>query len=247
MVDQHFKHIKNIRLSDQAVEQIQALIVNGHFEPGSKLPSESELVTSLQVSRSSIREALRMLESRGVVQVRSGSGAYVADEPFSFHAMGEAIEWLVMRKESLVQLLEVREVLEGFATNLLANHVTDDILKELQQNIDLQKSALHNSPDADAISNIGLEFHKIIARASGNQFADGFIQSIVSRLSCSNRAIVYVSSGSEASTHEHTQILAALRDKNPALAEKEMRKHLSRARLDLINLNELKETESNPA
>lgn len=238
MADQHFKHIKNIRLSDQAVEQIQALIVNGRFEPGSKLPSESELVASLQVSRSSIREAMRMLESRGVVQVRSGSGAYVADEPFSFHAMGEAIEWLVMRKESLVQLLEVREVLEGFATNLLAARITDDILEKLRMNIEQQKDASHNSPDADSLSDIGLEFHKIIARASGNQFADSFIQSIVTRLSCSNRAIVYVHGGSEASTHEHTQILAALRDKNPALAEKEMRNHLSRVRQDLVNLNE---------
>ena len=235
MAEQVFKRLKSIRLSDQAVGQIQELIYDGHFDVGSKLPSEAELGERLRISRSSIREALRILESKGVIEVRPGSGAYVSEHPFSFHGLGEAMEWLGGRKETLIQQLEVREVLEGFAIATLATRVTDQVFGELQKNIQ-QREAAYQAMDTDAISAIDIEFHKIIAKSCGNQVVDGFIQLVVSKISCSNRAIVLLSSGSEASTHEHNQILEALQSKDPVLAEKAMRDHLKRVRLEVSAL-----------
>ncbi len=234
MIDQPFRRVKGIRLSDQAVEQIMALIMDGHFEPGSKLPSEAELGNSLNISRTSIREALRILESKGVIDVRSGSGAYVSDLPFSFHALSDALEWLVRRKETLIQLIEVRENLEGLTTSLLATRITDDIIEELERNLENRKQVSRDSKDADSISKIDLEFHQIIAKNCGNQIADVIIQSILAQLCCSNRAIVYVSGGSDISTEEHVDIIEALKMRNPVGAEKAMRAHLARVRKELM-------------
>lgn len=238
MTNQTFKRVKGIRLSDQAVEQIQALIMDGQIEPGSKLPSEGELASQLQISRASIREALRILESRGVIQVRSGSGAYVSELPFSFNALTDALEWLVGRKETLVHLLAVREVLEGFACSLVAQQATDEVVAKLLANLEERRQVAAGSRDVDQLSAIDLEFHQIIAENCGNPVAKVIIQSILSQICCSNRAIVRVSGGSDISTAEHQAIMEALKACDPVQAEQAMRAHLSRVRLELAEIHE---------
>jgi GntR family transcriptional regulator, transcriptional repressor for pyruvate dehydrogenase complex len=238
MTNQPFKRVKGIRLSDQAVEQIQALIMDGQIEPGTKLPSEGELASQLQISRASIREALRVLESRGVIQVRSGSGAYVSDLPFSFNALTDALEWLVRRKETLVYLLAVREVLEGFASSLLAQQVSGEVVEKLRVNLNDRKEVSAGSRDVDQLSAIDLEFHQIIADNCGNPVATVIIQSILSQICCSNRAIVRVSGGSDISTAEHQAIVEALQACDPVQAEQAMRSHLGRVRRELAEIHE---------
>jgi GntR family transcriptional repressor for pyruvate dehydrogenase complex len=88
-----------VRLFEQAVDQIKELIMEGELQPGDKLPSETHLSRELDVSRSSIREALRALESQGIIEVRSGAGAYVTLQPFSFSSVREAVIWLSKRRD----------------------------------------------------------------------------------------------------------------------------------------------------
>ena len=75
-----FKRMRPMRLFEQAVEQIRTLIAGGQLKPGDKLPSENQLSKMLEVSRSSVREALRALESKGIITVKSGSGAFVSND-----------------------------------------------------------------------------------------------------------------------------------------------------------------------
>ena len=74
------KKVERIRVFDQAVVQLRAAILDGQYPPASRLPTEQELCDVLDVSRSTIREALRVLETEGLIEVRRGSGAYVAEK-----------------------------------------------------------------------------------------------------------------------------------------------------------------------
>ena len=231
-----FTQLKSVRLSDMAVEQIESQIFNGVYEPGGRLPSESELVASLHVSRTSIREALRVLESRGMIQVRSGSGAFVANQPFHFYAARDAVRWLLGRKDSLVQVLQVREYLEGLAASQVAAHFTPEIEAKLQAVIEKQQAALGGEHDLDTLTDLDIQFHEIIAAESGNELAEGLIRSIVTQFCTSNRAILYVSGNTEISIDDHAEILAALKSRAPSAAEAAIRGHIARVREDISRI-----------
>lgn len=237
MTSQGLKQLRSIRLSDQAVEQISASIMDGFYEPGSKLPSESELMDQLKVSRSSIREALRILESRGIVNVRAGSGAYVSEQPFNFQLADEAIDWLLKRKGALVQLLEVREILEGFAASLLSQRLDEQILAQLKDNLQRRTQAINaQEPDANEIGEIDFQFHELIADACGNQVVKEFICAITTRMTTSNCAMITLSTKKITSFHDHSKILEAIESKDSVLAEQMMRAHIAEIRERVVHV-----------
>ncbi len=237
MAGQGLKQLRSIRLSDQAVEQISASIMDGYYEPGSKLPSESELMDQLKVSRSSIREALRILESRGIIVVRAGSGAYVTEQPFNFQLADEAIDWLLHRKGALVQLLEVREILEGYAASLVSQRLDEQILEKLKENLRHREEFI-NAPDPDVteISDIDFQFHEIIAEACGNQVVKEFICAITTRMTTSNCAMITLSAKGITHYHDHSKILGALQSGDPNLADRTMRAHIAEIRERVLHV-----------
>ena len=107
-----FQPIESDRLSDKAVGQIKALIEDGRLKPGDKLPAERELIKLLSVSRASLREALRILEVLGLIEVRTGIGAFVMlTDVGALPAEWNAL--LIKTKQEMIDLLEVREALES--------------------------------------------------------------------------------------------------------------------------------------
>lgn len=235
-VNPSIHRVKSVRLSDQAVNQLRALIISGEFNPGDKLPSESELCEKLEVSRSSVREALRTLESRGLILVRTGSGAFVSDRPFSFIAMTEAMEWLLKRQEYLAQILQVREVNEGLAAALVAPNVTDDLLRRLHQIVQEQHELAGAAPNLERESELDIEFHELIAAASGNTLVHELVSSIVREFCSSNRALLYVSGKMAISIKEHEAVIQAIAGRDPVRAEKTMRAHVARVRNDILQV-----------
>lgn len=237
LVAEHsFKKIKNVRLSDQAMEQIQEMIFSGKFSPGEKLPSESQLIKSLDVSRSSVREALRALESKGVIEVRPGLGAYVQEQPFSFQSVDQAIEWLLNKKESLVQVLLVREVLEGLAASLLAAKKTNTTIFELEEIIEQQKSMATNDRNIEDFSDLALRFHLLIAGSVENPLLESLIGSIISQIYTGNRAVLHVCGRVEKSLADHQRIIDVLKSGDTDLAEKVMREHVASLRLQIMKM-----------
>ena len=107
---------KPMRLSSQATDQIRNLISKGILKPGDKLPSEQILSQQLGVSRPSLREALRGLESEGLIEVRVGNGAYVAESALMMSSLNAAIKRLIQREALVLQLLQVRHPQTDFHT-----------------------------------------------------------------------------------------------------------------------------------
>ncbi|MCK4897409.1 MAG: FadR family transcriptional regulator, partial [Anaerolineales bacterium] len=140
-----FQKLSSIRVFEQAVEQIRELILSGAFTPGEKLPAEQELSRQLDVSRSSIREALRVLEAEGIIEVKRGAGAFVASNPFQNAIRSEYVRWLAKREESLIQLLQVRESMEGLTAGLAASRADKEVIEKLRVNVERQTTIIEES------------------------------------------------------------------------------------------------------
>jgi GntR family transcriptional repressor for pyruvate dehydrogenase complex len=225
-----FQPARHIRLFEQAADQIKDMIMGGELLPGDKLPSEIDLSRELDISRSSIREAFRALESQGVIEVRTGSGAYVTQQPFSFSSMREAVTWLSRRRDSLLPILQVRKALEVLAVGLAARHVDTEIQIELARLINEQAHLTEAASDVgiQRLAELDVQFHQTIAAASGNPLAHELIATLVTSFAQSNKAIIYAGKGAGRTLADHRAIVAAIGRGDGPAAEQAMSAHLER-------------------
>ncbi|MBU2515215.1 FadR family transcriptional regulator [bacterium] len=134
-----FRKAKQNRIFQDVVEQIQDVILEGKIKPGDKLPSERELGEMLGTSRGTLREALRILEQKGLIEIRLGVNGGAIVKEATWEQMSETLALLVRSQTvSLEHLTEFREGVEGIVASLAAKRVTEADIKELAK---LQKSA----------------------------------------------------------------------------------------------------------
>lgn len=238
MTDIKLRKVEQVRLFEQAVEQISDIILSGNFAPEEKLPSEQELSKQLNVSRSSVREALRVLEADGLIEVRRGAGIFVAAKPYKGSLRSEFVHWLAKRKESLEQLLQVRESIEGLTASLVAVTHSKDLIEQLRLILHQQKSLLNpefeNGDEIiDKLAALDAEFHLTIAEASGNVIAYEIISHIFPAYNQGNKAVIYVGNRQYKMVNEHTLVFNAIETGDPVAAEKFMRDHIARVRSEV--------------
>ena len=124
--------IKQRRLYQDVVRQIRNLIDEGTLKPGDRLPSERELAEQLQVSRSSLREAMRTLELQGLVVSRPGAGTFVSNDTNG--SVADALTaYLADGKDALKDVFEMRHILEPQMAALAAGRATPEDLQRLEQ------------------------------------------------------------------------------------------------------------------
>lgn len=230
------KKVKRIRVFDQAVEQLRNAILSGQYLPGSQLPTEQELCEIMDVSRSTIREALRALEAEGLIDVRRGSGAFVIEKLNNLATRGEILKWLAGREESVFQILQVREGIEWLTASLAASSNEKDLIDKLKDIIDEQWKAAGNKrtpPDIRALADLDVQFHLAISEASGNEIAHEIVSHIVPAFSEANRAVLWVDKNIDSIIKEHEAIVEAISIGDRSGAEKAMRTHISRVRQDI--------------
>lgn len=157
---------KPLTLSQEIESKIEDAIRQKKLAPGQKLPSENELCTMFGVSRTALREALRMLSARGLLYVRKGDGIYVnnysssqASKPMSLYLE------LQFDKEYIMHLVHVRQMIEPHIARLAAKNRTEEDLKRIESNLE---KFLDRDQDAQRIAQLDVEFHTAIAQASGN-------------------------------------------------------------------------------
>lgn len=158
---------RKTRLSDAIAEQIEGLIANGDLKPGYSLPSERDLSKQMNVSRPSLREALLILESRGLLQARRGGGYAVTD--VTGPIITDPLVHLLQRHPSTVDdILELRHGLECIAASFAARRATDADTKRLQSLVaTMKKRKGPADPFEDA--DLDADFHMAVAEASHNQ------------------------------------------------------------------------------
>ena len=202
-------------VTQRAIERIKAMIADGALEPGQRLPTERDLSAQLGMSRSSMREAIRALTVLGVLEARHGSGTYVTalDAGDLLETFGVVAD--LSRGTRLVELLEVRRILESTATALAAARITDVQLAEVEAHL----AAMNATDDPEAILAHDLAFHRTIAVAAGNETMAAILEGLSSRTFRARVWRGYAEDRAFARTRrEHAAIHRALKARDPEAA-----------------------------
>src|SRR6266545_5050312 len=150
-------------LTDEAITKLRTMIQTGELRPGSRLPPEHQLAAQMGLSRSGVREAVKVLESARVLDVRRGDGTYVTSlaPTLLLQGVGFAVE--LLQGDTLLEVMEVRRLLEPPATGVAALRITDDQLEQLGLILgQMQESA----DDAEKLMEADVEFHRLVTAST---------------------------------------------------------------------------------
>ncbi|HBP37641.1 MAG TPA: hypothetical protein DD640_02665 [Clostridiales bacterium] len=208
-------------LSDEVYAQVKANIISRAWKPGSKIPSENEMMQLFGVSRVSIRPAIQRLAGMGVLDVRRGDGTYVT-ELGATHLMGMLLPFLTIGDTEIIDVLEFRSILETESARLAAKMALPAQIRNLRDCIGKMKAA---EGDYDTFSRHDLEFHLGIAEATGNSLIIKVNKMLHDLLDYAMREVVAIT-GFEDGISYHTRIADALEMRDAEKAAAEMRGHI---------------------
>lgn len=202
-------------LTDDAIEAIKRMILDGELRPGDRLPREADLAERLGLSRSSLREAVKALALIKVLTVRQGDGTYVtALEPgMLMETMAFVVE--LHRDTSVLHFLQVRRLLEPPATAVAALAMSDEEADGLRELLD----ALPAQPDVDTLVAHDVEFHGRIAAATGNPVLCSLLESVSTSTQRARHWRGLTESGAvERTLSEHRAIVQSVAARDPDAA-----------------------------
>ena len=230
-----FDAIPVTRLHGVVVKALEERILSGDIEPGSMLPPEKELAEQLGVGRRAVREALRVLQNKGLVDIRMGVGTIVLRNDMDSYLDALLVNmssYLQSNRGELEHVLEVREVIEGYALRRLIETRNDPVIASLRANIDLQRKA-HRDADPEEYNRHHVAFHRLIVDSIGNPIIS-MVYDQVRRLVSERMRVVGRSLDQEGkSIAEHGAIVDAVAAGDAAKCDRAMRRHLSLARKTL--------------
>ncbi|MFC4736336.1 FadR/GntR family transcriptional regulator [Bacillus daqingensis] len=230
-----FKQIKNKKISEIVREQIEEQIRSGELKPGEKLHSVVHLADEFQVSRSAVREALSALRAVGVVTIRQGEGTFVNDYDFSSMSDPLKSERVISRQEML-ELFEVRKLMEAGAAELAAEKRNDEHLRVMQEALDEMAAA--SGEDVGEASDVA--FHLAVAAAAGNKTLYSMMEQLADTLRRTMYEARRVWLFSEKKTltrlyEEHVVIYEAIQSGSADAARQAMLTHLSNVEKAIID------------
>lgn len=214
----------------EVAERLLAYFTSGDIAPGTRLPAERQLASSLGVGRSAVREALAALEILGIVVVRPGSGTYLRDG--TSELLPRTLSWgMMLGAPRTRELVELRSGLEVQAAQLAAERITNEALERMKGNLAAMGA---NLDDLAAFVEADAAFHREIAEGSGNQVLQELLQSIRSLLRIWVDRALTDEGHAAAALKEHTDIFDALADRDAEAVRRTMRSHMETASLRLL-------------
>ncbi len=222
-----FRPVKTKKVYEEIIGQIKKLIVDGKLQPGDKLLSERELSEKLNVSRASVREAFSALEMMGIIAIRPGEGSFVRQ--VSFEGMLEPLSFILrMEIDDIMQLLEVRKILEVETAALAAQRSSAEDLEDIQGSLVSMTEELKRGEIGDAAD---ASFHFAVAKAANNPVLIRVMNTISdlmnSTFRSSRQKLFLVENMPAVLYNAHLGIFEAIADHNAALARLRMRDHLT--------------------
>ncbi|RIV39150.1 FadR/GntR family transcriptional regulator [Micromonospora radicis] len=212
-------------LTDDAIAKIRSMIQTGELPPGTRLPPEPQLAAQMGLSRSGVREAVKVLESARVLDVRRGDGTYVTSlaPRLLLEGLGVAVE--LLRDDTLLEVMEVRRMLEPVATGLAALRMTQAELDELAQILEDMRAA---ADDAEKLIQFDAAFHHRVIATTGNETLTSLLDGLSSQ---TLRARVWrgliEGNAAHKTIDEHHAIYLALRSRDQLLAQASALMHVN--------------------
>jgi GntR family transcriptional regulator, transcriptional repressor for pyruvate dehydrogenase complex len=229
-----YRIVKTSRLYEQIVQQVEDSILKGQLKPGDQLPAERDLAQRFGVSRTAVREAVKTLREKGLVEAYSGRGTFVTDG--TSQAIRQSLDLMIRinQQDGSANLAELRMVLEPEIAGLAAPRIEDQLLSAMREAVAVMDRNLH---DPDAYVEADLDFHLALAEAVENPLILSLLDSIVGLLREQRSRIFDVDGGPERGQFHHKRILAAIEQRNPESAREAMREHLQQVLLDSSSLS----------
>ncbi|TRY26973.1 FadR family transcriptional regulator [Brevibacillus sp. LEMMJ03] len=226
-----FLHKKNYEI---IAEELQRIIESGLLKPGDKLDTIENLAKQYHVSRSTIREALSHLKALGLIESRQGGGTFVKSPPFQ---SAETMLHLNNPQVELLQIMQVRKILEIGCVELAAANRTDENIEELERILKQMKEALGN----EEISHLyDVNFHLAIARSTQNPILQSLMENFASSLFRTMQDIRKLWLHTESAMklyEEHKLLVEAIKNRDAKRGMELMAKHLQRSELPLTKEN----------
>ena len=224
--------IPRIRLSDRVIDAIETMIAGGRFAPGDRFFSENELAAKLEVSRSSIREAVRILEVTGRVVVRHGKGIFIANP--SEDRSGPFAGWLRNNETSILDHFEVRLIIEPQAARLAAEKADAEAVAHIRRAHDAFVSNARGAAcDIPTLIQADETCHRRIARATTNRTLYYLMRTMTKSLPEGWITSLHIPGRVLKTVDEHGEILEAIGGGDPEAAERRMTLHLNNALEDI--------------
>lgn len=214
--------IKSTRIYEEIVRQIKTLVQEGKLKSGDRLPPERDLAERFKVSRTSVREAFRALESMGLIEIRPGEGTFVRE--ISVESLIEPLALVILtQREAVGELFEARRLLEPAIAGLAASRATPDEIHEMERILEEQAKEV-------AAGRTGLAqdaaFHAAIAASARNRAITRLVHALMDLLTQSREESLQIPGRPTRSHQDHLRILGAIRRRDAASAQRAMLDHL---------------------
>jgi GntR family transcriptional repressor for pyruvate dehydrogenase complex len=213
--------VKKKRLYEDIVGQIKNLIKKGKLKSGDRLPPERELAEIFQVSRNSVREAIRALEEKQLIRSMPGDGTYVIiEEDMIVETLARAIKH---EKDKLYEIFQFRKLIEPEIVFLAAKNASLQDIKKLESMVDKQKRMINDGKKSIKLDE---DFHLFLSHMSKNTIFLRITQTLNDILGETRAEVFQKESRKFLSLEGHQKVLKAVKQRNPNLARKTMKEHL---------------------
>lgn len=222
------KPLKKIKVSDEVTHALENIIIDNNMSPGDKLPSQSELSEKFQVGTRSIREAIRALESRGMVETRQGKGVFVKENNMDYFLetlMGSFVFNFPEQKDLLLDLTNTRRIIESQAIYDVAINPPRGFVSHFARILD-DMTIKAEENDITAYNLLDVELHRSIIEATGNQIIISLYKYLTELLVRSFSKTGSVQGSLETSMADHHKMLEAITAHNGQGAKDSMEKHI---------------------
>lgn len=224
------RSIERVSVIDQVVEELKSSIVGGAYAVGEKLPTEHALCEKLGVSRPTVREALRVLQAIGLIELRPGRGAFVART--SELDQKSIAAWFAENKPELRELMEVRQAVEPLAVRLAAQRRSERDLQRLRAVHEGFEAAVKASNAAE-LALLDEEFHTAIVEAARNTLLTKIHRLVVAELRSYRARAFAVPENAVHALEPHREVLRGIEVQEPDAAVEHMAEHLEISMQDI--------------
>ena len=206
------KPIGQKTIVDQIINTIIDSIIKGNYKAGTKLPSEYELIEEMQVSRNSLREAMKILSTMGIVEIKRGDGTYVCSQ-VNPSVFDRVVYSMIYDVSTSTELLELRQILDEATVQLAVQKITYSEMEKLQENIDQMKAAIQ-AQDIERMQKYDMEFHMTLIESCKNVFFIRIMKGVYSIFENSIGENVRTDKIDSLAAVYHQRILNCIKDKN---------------------------------
>lgn len=227
-----YKRVQYSRLYEQVIEQIEKQISEGKLKLGDRLPSERELTTKMGVSRSTLREAFRILESQGIIETKPGGGRYLREVVNNEHINESESIIAELKKAAIIDLLDVREALELKMVELACYRIKDEEIEELEN---LLKEAMRDKNFRQDGPNY--DFHISLAEYTKNIVILNFMKLNLNIIKQAREMSFKNKQNFLDAQREHFEILHAIKLRDVPLAKQKTINHLENIRKRMTSIN----------